>query len=59
VNGKVYKGIFDCVVRMFKEEGPKSLFKGATPRVMWITLGGGIFFGTLEKGKELFGGGSV
>ena len=57
--GAVYKGITDCVVRMVREEGPASLFRGATPRVMWITLGGSIFFGTLESGKQVFGGGSA
>jgi len=50
MNGKVYKGIVDCAVRMVREEGTMSLFKGCAPRVMWITLGGSIFFGTLERG---------
>mmetsp|Transcript_5135 Transcript_5135/g.9710 ORF Transcript_5135/g.9710 Transcript_5135/m.9710 type:complete len:284 (-) Transcript_5135:348-1199(-) len=54
VNGKVYNGILDCAARMVKEEGMTSLFKGCGPRVMWITLGGSIFFGTLEKCKQVF-----
>lgn len=54
MNGKVYNGILDCAARMVKEEGMTSLFKGCGPRVMWITLGGSIFFGTLEKCKQVF-----
>ena len=52
----MYKGMWDCVVRMVREEGATSLFKGATPRVMWITLGGSIFFGTLEQCRKIFVG---
>eukprot|EP01102_Stenamoeba_stenopodia_P006676 TRINITY_DN1851_c0_g1_i1.p1 TRINITY_DN1851_c0_g1~~TRINITY_DN1851_c0_g1_i1.p1 ORF type:complete len:336 (-),score=74.32 TRINITY_DN1851_c0_g1_i1:168-1142(-) len=31
-----YKGIRDCFVRTLREEGPKALFKGVTPRVLIV-----------------------
>ncbi|GKV47516.1 hypothetical protein SLEP1_g54416 [Rubroshorea leprosula] len=48
-----YKGIFDCVQTIVREEGPSALLKGIGPRVMWIGIGGSIFFGVLESTKRL------
>ncbi|XP_027366561.1 S-adenosylmethionine carrier 1, chloroplastic/mitochondrial-like [Abrus precatorius] len=48
-----YKGIFDCVRTIVKEEGTHALFKGIGPRVLWIGVGGSIFFGVLEKTKQI------
>ncbi|KAG8383431.1 hypothetical protein BUALT_Bualt04G0012500 [Buddleja alternifolia] len=47
-----YKGIFDCVQTIVREEGPQALLKGIGPRVMWIGIGGSIFFGVLESTKR-------
>jgi solute carrier family 25 S-adenosylmethionine transporter 26 len=44
---------------MVREEGLGALLKGWQPRVMWITIGGSIFFGTLEQGKKLLVGDNV
>ncbi|XVE55103.1 hypothetical protein DITRI_Ditri03aG0133900 [Diplodiscus trichospermus] len=52
-SAKQYKGIFDCVRTIMKEEGSQALLKGIGPRVLWIGLGGSIFFGVLEKTKQL------
>ncbi|XP_022750165.1 S-adenosylmethionine carrier 1, chloroplastic/mitochondrial-like isoform X2 [Durio zibethinus] len=52
-SAKQYKGIFDCVRTIMKEEGSHALLKGIGPRVLWIGLGGSIFFGVLEKTKQL------
>ena len=38
---------------IFAEKGVKGLFAGVVPRVMWITIGGGIFFGVYEQAKAL------
>ncbi|KAH9757746.1 S-adenosylmethionine carrier 1 [Citrus sinensis] len=46
-----YKGICDCVSTIAREEGISTLFKGMGPRVLWIGIGGSIFFGVLEKTK--------
>ncbi|KAL9432605.1 hypothetical protein AB3S75_027603 [Citrus x aurantiifolia] len=48
-----YKGIFDCVQTIVREEGPPALLKGIGPRVMWIGIGGSIFFGVLESTKRM------
>ncbi|MED6193281.1 S-adenosylmethionine carrier 1, chloroplastic/mitochondrial [Stylosanthes scabra] len=48
-----YKGIYDCVSTIVKEEGTHALFKGMGPRVLWIGIGGSIFFGVLEKTKQI------
>ncbi|XP_024952676.2 S-adenosylmethionine carrier 1, chloroplastic/mitochondrial-like isoform X4 [Citrus sinensis] len=48
-----YKGICDCVSTIAREEGISTLFKGMGPRVLWIGIGGSIFFGVLEKTKEV------
>ncbi|XP_068652154.1 S-adenosylmethionine carrier 1, chloroplastic/mitochondrial [Aristolochia californica] len=47
-----YKGIFDCVQNVVREEGPTALLKGIGPRVLWIGIGGSIFFGVLERTKQ-------
>ncbi|KAJ6413506.1 hypothetical protein OIU84_006327 [Salix udensis] len=48
-----YKGIIDCVSTVVREEGPSALLKGIGPRVLWIGIGGSIFFGVLERTKRL------
>ena len=40
-------------MKMIAEEGMGSLFKGVGPRVTWISIGGAVFFGALEKAKTL------
>lgn len=37
------------------ERGVKGLFAGVTPRVAWISIGGGVFFGVYEQAKEWMG----
>ncbi|XP_057505247.1 S-adenosylmethionine carrier 1, chloroplastic/mitochondrial-like [Actinidia eriantha] len=48
-----YKGIFDCVRTIVREEGTPALLKGIGPRVLWIGIGGSIFFGVLERTKKI------
>ncbi|XP_023534780.1 S-adenosylmethionine carrier 1, chloroplastic/mitochondrial [Cucurbita pepo subsp. pepo] len=48
-----YKGIIDCVQTIVREEGPPALLKGIGPRVLWIGIGGSIFFSVLESTKRL------
>eukprot|EP00252_Welwitschia_mirabilis_P021909 TRINITY_DN5754_c0_g1_i3.p1 TRINITY_DN5754_c0_g1~~TRINITY_DN5754_c0_g1_i3.p1 ORF type:complete len:317 (-),score=55.35 TRINITY_DN5754_c0_g1_i3:404-1240(-) len=47
-----YKGVFDCVSKIIHEEGYAAFAKGMGPRVLWIGIGGSIFFGVLEKSKQ-------
>lgn len=48
-----YKGVFDCVQKIVQEEGSSALTKGIGPRVLWIGIGGSIFFGVLERTKKI------
>ncbi|KAH7834467.1 hypothetical protein Vadar_016329 [Vaccinium darrowii] len=48
-----YKGIVDCVKTIVREEGTPALFKGIGPRVLWISIGGAVFFSVLERTKKM------
>ncbi|KAL3351754.1 hypothetical protein AABB24_020035 [Solanum stoloniferum] len=52
-SAKQYEGILHCVKTIAREEGASTLFKGIGPRVLWIGIGGSIFFGVLERTKKL------
>ncbi|GJQ14824.1 hypothetical protein GpartN1_g6615.t1 [Galdieria partita] len=47
-----YRGIAYTLLRIAKEEGVNCLFSGMIPRVLWIGLGGAIFFGSFETCKQ-------
>ena len=48
-NGVQYKGAGDVVQRLMHEEGSKIFLSGIQPRVMWISIGGFVFFGAYES----------
>ncbi|PON96271.1 Mitochondrial carrier domain containing protein [Trema orientale] len=52
-SAKQYKGICDCVRTIMRQEGNHVFFKGTAPRVLWIGIGGSIFFGVLERTKQM------
>ncbi|KAK3918747.1 S-adenosylmethionine mitochondrial carrier protein [Frankliniella fusca] len=41
-------GVIDTLRTVYRGEGIQGLFSGITPRVIWITIGGLIFFGVYE-----------
>lgn len=47
-----YKGIIDGIKKIAREEGPATLFSGIVPRVIWISAGGAIFFGSYEMARK-------
>ena len=49
-----YKGAVDCAAKIIKTEGAGALMRGWAPRLMWISIGGSIFFGVLEQAKQAF-----
>jgi hypothetical protein len=51
--GRAYKGIADAFRRICAEEGPATLLSGVGPRVMWIGIGGFIFFGAYEDCRRV------
>ncbi|EWM25873.1 s-adenosylmethionine mitochondrial carrier protein [Nannochloropsis gaditana] len=53
MQGRKYHGIVDVFRRVVAEEGPMTLFAGVAPRVMWITIGGFVYFGAYEEVRRL------
>ena len=51
--GVPYLGAADVVSRVMKEEGRNVLFSGIQPRVMWISIGGFVFFGAYETYRSV------
>jgi solute carrier family 25 S-adenosylmethionine transporter 26 len=50
-----YKGAVETATRIVSTEGAITLFNGVQPRVMWISIGGFVFFGAYETAKNLTG----
>ena len=53
VGGK-YSGVVDCARQIARDEGVGALFRGWEPRVVWIGLGGCVFFSALEAAKRAY-----
>ena len=49
-----YKNVFDCASQILKQEGVGALLRGWQPRVIWIGVGGSVFFTVLEASKKLY-----
>uniref|UniRef100_A0A7S2R0Q8 S-adenosylmethionine transporter n=1 Tax=Eucampia antarctica TaxID=49252 RepID=A0A7S2R0Q8_9STRA len=52
-NGIPYRNAHDVFNRISKQEGRKTFLTGIQPRVMWISIGGFVFFGAYEFFKSL------
>jgi solute carrier family 25 S-adenosylmethionine transporter 26 len=50
-DGRLYEGVGD-VIRRTSMEGHGVFFSGIQPRVMWISIGGFVFFGAYEGFKK-------
>lgn len=44
-----YRGTWDCITTMLRQEGILRFWKGTTPRLMRLVLSGGIVFSIYEK----------
>lgn len=51
-HGRPYRGVMDVLNSTLQAEGHAALFKGIQPRVMWISIGGFVFFGAYESCKK-------
>ena len=49
-----YKNVFDCASKIVAQEGAGALLKGWQPRVIWIGVGGSVFFTVLEASKKFY-----
>mmetsp|Transcript_31725 Transcript_31725/g.94937 ORF Transcript_31725/g.94937 Transcript_31725/m.94937 type:complete len:316 (-) Transcript_31725:154-1101(-) len=47
-NGVAYRSALDVARRTVAEEGAGAMLSGLQPRVMWISIGGFVFFGAYE-----------
>ena len=54
VHGNTYNGLVSTFLRVVNEEGAGALFSGITPRVMWIGIGGFVYFGAYEQARRIF-----
>jgi solute carrier family 25 citrate transporter 1 len=48
-----YKNSFVCAAKIFRDEGILTFWSGALPRLVRLTLSGGIVFTMYEKTMEL------
>jgi solute carrier family 25 S-adenosylmethionine transporter 26 len=51
-DGKPYQSAVDVVRRTLQQEGTSVFWSGVQPRVMWISIGGFVFFGAYEGFKK-------
>jgi solute carrier family 25 (mitochondrial S-adenosylmethionine transporter), member 26 len=51
-DGKIYRNVGDVVRRTASEGGFAVFWSGLQPRVMWISIGGFVFFGAYEGFKS-------
>lgn len=56
--GVPYRGAKDVVARLVNEEGGRIFLSGIQPRVMWISIGGFVFFGAYETYRSFLMSGS-
>jgi len=52
-DGEFYKSASDVVKRILANERPSAFLSGVQPRVMWISIGGFVFFGAYEAFKKV------
>ena len=50
---KEYRGSIECASKIFRHEGIRTFWSGALPRLVRLTLSGGIVFSMYEKTMEL------
>jgi hypothetical protein len=53
LSGTPYKGIVDCAIRITREEGIKTFYRGLTPRLISVVPMVGIQFGVYEAMKRI------
>jgi len=44
-----YSGLFQCLTKVVRDEGPLALYAGSTPRILRVTIGTGIIFSVQEQ----------
>ena len=52
-SGVLYKGVIDCAIRVYREEGIKTFYRGLAPRLVSVVPMIGIQFGVYEFMKKV------
>ena len=52
-DGVIYKNAMDAAGRLLREEGWRKFLSGVEPRVVWISIGGFVYFGAYESIRTL------
>ena len=52
-SGPHYNGVIHGLQKIAAEEGVVALFSGIAPRVVWISVGGAVFFGAYEATRKV------
>lgn len=52
-DGIPYRGVVDVLRRTLQSEGGSALWSGLQPRVVWISIGGFVFFGAYETARTV------
>jgi hypothetical protein len=52
--GRRYKNLIDATVQIYRTEGAAAFMSGWQPRLIWISLGGFVFFPVLEAAKKFY-----
>jgi len=52
-DGVKYKNAIDVAGKILRDEGRRRFFSGLAPRVIWISIGGFVYFGAYEKCRAL------
>jgi len=55
VSPEKYTGLVSAVSLILREEGARAFLKGIEPRVMWIGIGGFVYFGAYEEARRFIG----
>ncbi len=49
-----YKNLVDATIQIARTEGLGAFMSGWQPRLIWISLGGFVFFPALEAAKKMY-----
>lgn len=52
-NGEKCQSIYGILRQIYREDGMRGIFAGFIPRIMWITIGGAIFFGCYDLATRI------
>lgn len=52
-SGEKPEGALKILYRIYAQNGYRGIFAGFVPRVLWITIGGAVFFGSYDLATKV------